>query len=370
MTIVRLAASVYYTLRPLMPRRLQIGLRRGRAALLRQRHEHSWPVNGTPAAPAPPGWPGWPGGKRFALVLTHDVETREGVERCERVAAMELERGMRSAFAFVPRRYRTPPRLRDELRRRGFGVMVHGLYHDGKLFATRSGFEERADAVNEILEAWDTRGFATPAAHHDFRWMGALDIDYDVSSYDNDPFEPQGCGLQRVFPFWVAAPGHPRGGFVELPYTLAQDFTAFVMLRERGIDVWRRKLDWLADSGGMALLKTHPDYMAFSAADRSPERYPAERYGAFLDVVRERYGDDVWIALPHEVAAYWREVSARSVQASGPVPASATFCASCRAAHARGQLLEYLPAVQAIAVEHEVLVERLMGMPQAIRQPS
>ena len=56
---------------------------------------------------------------------------------------------------------------------------------------------------------------------------------------------------------------HPRSGYVELPYTLPQDSTLFLLLREKTNGIWKTKLDWIAQHGGMALLNTHPDYMRF-----------------------------------------------------------------------------------------------------------
>ena len=55
-------------------------------------------------------------------------------------------------------------------------------------------------------------------------------------------------------------------GYVELPYTLPQDSTLFLLLRERSIDLWKTKVDWIAAHGGMILLDTHPDYMTMRGA--------------------------------------------------------------------------------------------------------
>jgi hypothetical protein len=52
-----------------------------------------------------------------------------------------------------------------------------------------------------------------------------------------------------------------QGGYVEIPYTLVQDFTLFTLMREQSIDIWKKKLDWIVQKGGMALLNTHPDYI-------------------------------------------------------------------------------------------------------------
>jgi hypothetical protein len=50
---------------------------------------------------------------------------------------------------------------------------------------------------------------------------------------------------------------------VELPYTLPQDFLLFVLMQEKNIDIWKKKLDWIADQGGMALFIAHPGYMQY-----------------------------------------------------------------------------------------------------------
>ena len=59
----------------------------------------------------------------------------------------------------------------------------------------------------------------------------------------------------------------PPGFYLELPYTLSQDHLLFVILQEKSIDIWKRKLDWIAEHGGMALLNTHTDYMRFDGEE-------------------------------------------------------------------------------------------------------
>jgi hypothetical protein len=331
-------SDLYYTLRPFVPRWAQIAARRWRAGRLVQQNQHCWPT-WKAAGVQPPSWPGWPGGKRFALVLTHDVETGVGVSRCEALASLEKNRGFRSAFAFVPLRYQTPERLRRILVDEGFEIMVHGLYHDGKDFRDRQTFEKRRGPMNDFLRSWETRGFATPSMLHDLSWISELDVDYAISTYDIDPFEVQSCQFGRIFPFWVQPPGGERDGFVELPYTLPQDFTMFVLLREKSNAIWRQKLDWIADKGGMALIKTHPDYMSFDASDKQADRYPVDLYTDFLDYVRERYGNEVWLARPSEAARFWREIrveGARNVLAT-----QGALCPICCRARAEGYFRDY-----------------------------
>ena len=39
-------------------------------------------------------------------------------------------------------------------------------------------------------------------------------------------------------------------GYVELPYTLVQDSTLLLFLREKTIAIWKKKLDWVAENPG------------------------------------------------------------------------------------------------------------------------
>jgi hypothetical protein len=98
--------------------------------------------------------------------------------------------------------------------------------------------------------------------HHNLEWMHELNIEYDLSTFDTDPFEPQPDGVMTIFPFWVSENGYSKG-FVEMPYTLAQDHGLFIILQEQNIDVWKKKVDWIVQKGGMVLLNTHPDYINF-----------------------------------------------------------------------------------------------------------
>jgi glycosyltransferase involved in cell wall biosynthesis len=139
---------------------------------------------------------------------------------------------------------------------------------------------------------------------HRLAWMHKLGCDYDASTFDVDPFEPQPDGVSTIFPFWV--PGDGNSGFVELPYSIVQDFSLFKVLGEKNIDIWKQKLDWVAEHGGMALINTHPDYMCFEG-DPARDEYPVAFYDEFLRYVREKYGDTCWHALPREVSRYYRQ---------------------------------------------------------------
>ncbi|MDI7276999.1 MAG: hypothetical protein QME94_13555, partial [Anaerolineae bacterium] len=157
----------------------------------------------------------WPQGRRFAFVLTHDVETAQGLAHLRRVAGLEEQYGLRSSFNFVPEAYEVDQGLLGELRQRGFEIGVHGLRHDGRLYSSRETFRKRARSINGYLRAWRAVGFRSPMTHRNPEWMQALEIEYDSSFFDTDPFEPVAGGTMSIWPFLM-------GRFVELPYTLAQ----------------------------------------------------------------------------------------------------------------------------------------------------
>jgi len=294
--------ELYYAIKPLIPRKIQLMLRRLMIRSMLPSCKDVWPIC-QQAGNAPEGWTGWPQGRQFALVLTHDVDTARGQERCSKLVEIEERLGFRSAIYFVPERYSVWTDLRRDLTSRGFEVGVHGLNHDGKLYESKGKFQKRAARINQYLEQWQCSGFRSPAMHHNLDWLGLLDIEYDASTFDTDPFEPQPDGVQTIFPFWVPRKEGTEG-YIELPYTMPQDSTLFNLMKEKGIGVWRKKLDWIAQCGGMALLITHPDYMAFDGRTER-ETYPVERYAELLRYIKDKYEGQYWHALPREAAGFW-----------------------------------------------------------------
>lgn len=300
-----LFTRLYYFIKPLIPRSLQLTMRR-RIALWKKAHvKHSWPIEPT-AGQAPEGWSGWPENKKFAFILMHDVDTKVGASKCLELTHLERDLGFRSSFNFVPERYKNSNVLRNELREKGFSIGVHGLKHDGKLFLSRRIFHKRAERINAYMKEWESVGFSSPSMHRNLEWIHAINMTYDTSTFDTDPFEPHPEGVKTIFPFWVSN-NETYLGYVELPYTLPQDHGLYVILEEKSIDIWKEKLDWIAEKGGMALLNTHPDYMKFTNQACGPEEYPATYYREFLEYVRDKYEGQYWHALPRDIAKFWRE---------------------------------------------------------------
>lgn len=298
-----LLVRAYYRLKPYLPLKASYGLRRIRARY-KLATSNNWPITES-AARLPANWHGWPDGKKFAVVLTHDVEGPTGVSRTRQIASMEEKLGFRGSFNFIPEgNYRLSAELRNGLKADGLEVGVHDLHHDGSLFRTREGFSAAAVRINEYINEWGAAGFRAGFMFHNLEWIKELNVEYDASTFDVDPFEAQPDGMGTIFPFWVSKGG--RGGYVELPYTLAQDSTMFLILREKTIRYWKMKVDWIAKHGGMALINLHPDYVAFGSREKKASEFDSGLYSELLSYIRDRYSGEYWHALPREVARFFR----------------------------------------------------------------
>ena len=309
-------------------------IRRKFALRIRDRVNDVWPI--MPGSErVPDGWPGWPDGKKFAVVLTHDVEGQVGLNKCRALMEIELALGFRSSFNFIPEGgYAVPQELREELVGNGFEVGIHDLKHDGRLFASRRAFSQRASRINQYVHAWKAAGFRSGFMLHELDWLHDLDIKYDASTFDTDPFEPQPEGRDTIFPFWVPAPKAQKSdpssnvstihdsrftvhdspqGYVELPYTMPQDSTLFLLLRENTPEIWLRKLDWIAEHGGMALVNVHPDYVRLEGESLSNRNYPVAHYQRLLEHLRRSYDLAFWQPLPKQVSDFVSRLEFRPV---------------------------------------------------------
>ncbi len=294
--------KLFYILKPVIPRSIQIFLRRKLVERQKEKYKNVWPIL-EKAGEKPDGWPGWADNKKFAVILTHDVESKSGQDKCIKLMELEKKLGFCSSFNFVPERYNVLESLRNKLTSNGFEVGVHGLNHDGKLFSNENVFTERAKKINHYLKEWNSVGFRAPAMHHNLEWIHKLDIEYDLSTFDTDPFEPQSDGVGTIFPFIVERK-NKSDGYVELPYTLVQDFTLFILMQEKDINIWKEKIDWIVEKGGMVLINVHPDYLNFEDKQQSREEFSVNLYIDLLKYIKEKYSNEYWHVLPKKIAEF------------------------------------------------------------------
>ena len=219
---------------------MQILLRQALIKSFLHSYRKVWPIDPKSARP-PEGWTGWQENKKFALVLTHDVDTQKGHDNSLQLAEIEKRLGFRSSFNFVAEDFEVSAKIINQLKADGFEVGLHSVHHKNP-FKSKKKFLELASRINRYLKEWDAVGFRSPSMYHNLDLLHHLNIEYDASTFDTDPFEPQPDGTGTIFPFWV--PGNTNHkGYVELPYTLPQDFLLFIMLRQKNIDIWKKKLD-------------------------------------------------------------------------------------------------------------------------------
>ncbi|MEM9238102.1 MAG: hypothetical protein AAGB14_15125, partial [Verrucomicrobiota bacterium] len=196
-------------------------------------------------------------------------------------------------------------------------VGVHDLKHDGRLYNSRNGFRRKAKRINNYLEDWGAVGFRSGFMVRCLDWLHDLDLSYDTSTFDTDPFEPVPSGSRTIFPFMVKTDGDgPDSGYVELPYTLPQDSTLFLLLGEQTIDIWKRKVDWIAMHGGLALVNIHPDFIDFSGKRDVGSSYASRLVSEFLDYLNTRYSGQYWNPVPREMAAWFKQ--GRNLDAGSP----------------------------------------------------
>ena len=299
--------DLYYQVKRLIPRTVQLGARR--AVIRRQ------------GLPEFPGWPleesldrllrfyarclllagetdelafdwFWPAAFRAACILTHDVESAEGLRLAVDIADLEETRGLRSSFNVVADDYAIDHGVLEELRGRGFELGVHGVHHDRSLFSSRTAFDAQLPIVRELTARIGAVGFRSPSTYRRFDWMGDLPVEYDCSTPHSDPYEPMPGGCCSLWPYFI-------GDVVELPYTMPQDHTLFTLLGERTASVWQSQLDRIVSLNGLVQVLSHPDpgYLG--------DRRERALYEELLDLIRGR--DEIWCALPRDVARWWRQ---------------------------------------------------------------
>jgi hypothetical protein len=176
----------------------------------------------------------------------------------------------------------------------------------------REEFMRRVSEINNHGKRFGALGFRAAVLYRNIDWHHALDFDYDMSVPNVAHLDPQRGGCCTVFPFF-------NGKMIELPVTMAQDYSLFNILNDYSIDLWKEQIALIREKHGLMQMIVHPDYI-LGAAER---RVYADLLG-YLAGLRDQ--GETWIALPAEVAAWWRlrselrlvnQGSAWSIQGNG-----------------------------------------------------
>lgn len=305
----RMVRSLYYFGRPFLPLGLRRILQRIRLQGSVQTPFPKWPVDTTVdvllqrllklslkarnESFVPFIW-FWPDAASAAMVLTHDVETEDGLHFCPAMMDMDDAYGLKSSFQLVPeKRYQLSEELLRQFRTRGFEANIHDLNHDGNLFRERGEFLERAKKINAYARKFDSSGFRSGVLYRNLLWYDALDFQYDMSVPNVGHLDPQSGGCCTVFPYFI-------GNILEIPVTLTQDYSLFHILNQYSLDLWKEQVGIISKNHGLISVIVHPDYVT---GGRAQDTY--RELLSFFAGLRDREG--VWAALPQEINRWWRQ---------------------------------------------------------------
>jgi len=235
----------------------------------------------------------WPEGKSACAIMTHDVESRAGLQFCSSLMDINDSNGIKSSFQIIPGgRYYAEESILNEIRRRGFEVNVHDWNHDGHLFSNRQIFLNRAEKINHAAKKFAAEGFRSGVMYRNADWYSAFTFSYDMSVPNVGHLDPQPGGCCTVIPYFI-------GDILELPLTTIQDYPLFHILRDYSIDIWKRQISMIHQGSGLISFIVHPDYIL---EKRARETYC--KLLAYLSALgKER---NIWLTLPREVNHWWR----------------------------------------------------------------
>jgi len=235
----------------------------------------------------------WPEGAPNCLMVTHDVETSAGRDFTSQLIDLDDSYGIKASFQVIPeKRYEVPDEYVSEIRSRGCEFNVHDLNHDGHLYRERGEFMRRAARINGYVHRYGCRGFRAGAMYRKQDWYDVFEFSYDMSVPNVAHLEPMRGGCCTVMPYFV-------GRIVELPLTMAQDYSLFHILEDYSIDLWKQQLALLRGRNGLMSHISHPDYLI--------ERRARRVYESLLDYLRQMIErEKTWAALPGDVDRWWR----------------------------------------------------------------
>ena len=303
--------TAYYRLRPILPFKLRSCLKRVSLKGWDRKGFPAWPVDRTVEEinesliclamktlgihEIPFVW-FWPEGRSGCAVMTHDVETRAGLEFCDSLMDLDDSYGIKSSFQVIPEgRYLVSAILLQQIRSRGFEANVHDWNHDGLLFKSPEVFLTRAEKINQFAATHSVDGFRSGALYRNVAWYDALSFAYDMSVPNSGRLDPQWGGCCTTMPYFI-------GRILEIPVTTTQDYMLFHLLGTYSTALWQQEAERIFGGHGLASFIVHPDYVI--------EKRARNTYKELLEYLSSlRSKRNIWIARPGEVNEWWRNRS-------------------------------------------------------------
>lgn len=238
-------------------------------------------------------------GKKSCYIVTHDVDTQQGLARARPIKKLEERYDIESAWYVPTKHYSLDSGTVKDLANYG-EVGVHGAQHSGNLVSLPSKklFQLLCEAKQllEKVSGSSVKGFRSPLLQHNSKILEQLkkaDYFYDTSVPTWEPKHPQTMspfGIGTVFPLVL-------NNLVEIPVSIVQDHQLLYVL---GLTAKETLAEWFSfttiikEIGGCSVLLSHPEYGLFDSENIS-------MYEDFLTYISS--DSDGWITTPAKLAA-------------------------------------------------------------------
>jgi len=201
-----------------------------------------------------------------AFLVTHDVETEEGLRRAGSLKRVEEEFNIHSTWFLPSDEYPIDRDIAKELASGGT-IGSHDLKHDGKLIHIR----RRAELIERMTQSRlrleqitgaDIRCFRAPLLQSSIRILSVLHeagyaLDFSIPCWEPVyPLTMSGFGIESSQAFEI-------NGVVEIPLTLFQDHQVLNVLgmsTAEAIRLWTNQAALIRSFDGDIVLLVHPDY--------------------------------------------------------------------------------------------------------------
>jgi peptidoglycan/xylan/chitin deacetylase (PgdA/CDA1 family) len=245
-------------------------------------------------------------GKNSCCVVTHDVDTPQGLTRAGPIKKMEEKYDVESAWYLPTKHFPLDSGMIKDLADHG-EVGVHGAQHSGNLISLPSQKLYRllfeAKQLLGKMSGSSVKGFRSPLLQHNSNILEQLkkaDYSYDTSIPTWEPKHPQTMspfGIGTVFPLVL-------NNLVEIPVSTVQDHQLLYVLgltAKETLAEWCSLMSIIKEIGGCSVLLSHPEYGLFDSENIS-------MYEDFLSCISS--DSEGWIATPAKLAAEVEEQNA------------------------------------------------------------
>jgi peptidoglycan/xylan/chitin deacetylase (PgdA/CDA1 family) len=206
----------------------------------------------------------WAGGASAAsprtgpapVVLTHDIDSPEGLSLLPRFLEIEESVGARSVNFVVPCGWPLDLARLDEVQARGHEIGIHGYDHRNLTpFCDAGERRRRIEAARPLIERYRARGYRAPSVLRTAELLRELARQYLYDSSipsTGGPFPVPDTGCATARPFRLE-------GVWELPLSMPRDGSLRFLgyEPEEILEVWSTCARRIADSGGVVVLLTH-----------------------------------------------------------------------------------------------------------------